>query len=119
MSIHTTDGFHKHHYELEFYDAGNHPPHVHHYEGITSYDAGHRHRLAGITDPAPSGVEHVHYYKGTTTFNDGHVHHFAGATGPAIPLSDGRHYHLIEGQTTVDAGPEGPPHSHAYQGKAN
>lgn len=111
---------HNHRYELVFYD-GCHPshkhpyPHRHHYEGITSFDVGHQHRLFGATAPAPNVEEHVHAYEGTTTFNDGHVHHFKGVTSEPIPLPGGGHYHTIEGETTVNGR---IPHEHSYSGIA-
>lgn len=30
--------------------------HTHGFSGVTSFDVGHRHAYAGVTDPAPSGV---------------------------------------------------------------
>lgn len=112
----TTDGDHQHHFELVYYDGKKLPEHIHPYKGETSYDVGHAHRIYGTTGPGPSVPKHVHKYKGTTTFDDGHVHHYAGVTGPAIPTPDGGHFHLLEGETTVDAHPGGIPHAHRYWG---
>ncbi|WP_231633345.1 YmaF family protein [Numidum massiliense] len=109
------DGDHAHDFQLVFYD-GALPEHVHPYKGETSYDFHHYHRIFGVTAPAPTGVPHVHKFEGTTTFDDGHKHNYAGVTGPAIPLPDGSHYHILEGETTVDARPGGPPHAHSYWG---
>lgn len=89
--------------------------HTHQYRGVTSFDVGHRHQLAGVTGPAPHTPDHVHPYQGTTTFDDGHVHTFSGVTGPPIPLPDGRHYHQIWGQTTSGGA---IPHTHTYEGVA-
>ncbi|WP_229751921.1 YmaF family protein [Marinithermofilum abyssi] len=59
--------------------------------------------------------DHVHEYRRTTTFDDGHVHHFSGVTGPPIPLPDGGHYHIIEGETTINGK---ILHTHFYKGEA-
>ncbi|WP_420802076.1 YmaF family protein [Tumebacillus flagellatus] len=88
--------------------------HVHHFSGTTSFDVGYRHRDAGTTEPAPSGVPHTHRYATSTTFDDGHRHHLHGTTGPAIPLPGGGHYHFFEGVTT---GNGRIPHTHHYRGK--
>lgn len=88
--------------------------HVHNFSGVTSFDAGHKHRYMGTTEPAPSGVPHTHYYSTVTSFNDGHTHLVRGRTGPAIPLPNGGHYHYFEGITTVSGR---IPHTHMYSGK--
>lgn len=106
---------HKHHYKVVFHDCAFPPSHIHGYQGVTSFNVGHKHYLSGETGPAPDVAEHVHEYKGTTTFDDGHVHHFAGITGPPIPLPEGEHYHVIEGETTVNGS---TPHAHYYHGIA-
>jgi len=36
--------------------------HIHHFRGVTSFDAGHEHRYEGMTEPAPDGVQHTHTY---------------------------------------------------------
>lgn len=89
------------------------PVHVHPFSGTTSYDVGHRHHYAGMTEPAPSGVQHVHGYYAVTSFDAGHSHIIRGTTGPAIPLSGGGHYHYFEGRTTVNGS---TPHTHSYGG---
>jgi hypothetical protein len=38
------------------------PVHFHDFEGVTSFDVGHRHGYEGTTEPAPSGVQHTHPY---------------------------------------------------------
>lgn len=87
--------------------------HVHPFSGDTSYDVGHYHHYAGVTEAAPSGVPHVHNYYAETSFNDGHKHLIRGTTGPAFPLQGGGHYHHFEGYTTVNGS---TPHSHRYAG---
>jgi YmaF family len=118
-NIRINDGSHDHQFQLVFFEDGpgirKSYPHRHGYQGITSFDVGHRHRLGGVTAPAPDVPDHVHEYRGTTTFDDGHVHHFSGVTGPPIPLPDGGHYHIIEGETTVNGE---IPHTHSYTGEA-
>ncbi|WP_308423181.1 YmaF family protein [Marinithermofilum abyssi] len=77
-NIRINDGSHDHQFQLVFFEDGpgiRKPyPHHHEYQGITSFDVGHRHRLGGVTTPAPYVPDHVHEYRGTTTFDDGHVH---------------------------------------------
>jgi hypothetical protein len=90
------------------------PLHVHPFKGITSFDAGHRHKYAGKTEPAPSGIPHTHRYFAVTTFDDGHTHVLKGRTGADIPVPGGGHIHYFEGVTTVDGD---PPHTHIYKGE--
>ncbi|MFC4078307.1 YmaF family protein [Salinithrix halophila] len=120
---HTTvqmkDGLHDHRFEIAFFEEKasiSQNFHRHRYEGETSFDVGHRHGLRGVTAPAPDVPDHVHEYKGTTSFDDGHVHHFGGVTGPPVETPDGGHYHIIEGETTVNGA---MPHAHTYEGIAN
>ncbi|KIL35438.1 hypothetical protein SD71_14205 [Cohnella kolymensis] len=87
--------------------------HVHPFEGTTSFDIGHQHEYAGITEPAQSGVQHAHGYYAVTSFDDGHTHIISGMTGPAIPLADGGHIHYFAGHTTENGR---IPHTHVYQG---
>lgn len=103
-----------HTHELYLIEWDGRPPHVHDFAGITSFDAGHRHRYAGTTGPAPSGVPHTHDYYTVTTFNQGHTHVLQGRTGPAVPLPGGGHYHLFAGVSTVNGR---PPHTHRYRGR--
>jgi hypothetical protein len=91
--------------------------HVHDFSGVTSFDVGHRHGYAGVTEPAPSGVPHTHFYSTVTTFDDGHTHYIRGRTGPAIPLPGGGHFHYFHGITTKDGVPGVPAHRHSYHGK--
>jgi hypothetical protein len=88
--------------------------HTHGFSGATSHDVGHHHYYAGITQPAPSGVQHSHAYSTVTSFDDGHVHYISGRTGPAIPVPGGGHYHVFEGVTTVNGR---TPHRHSYSGR--
>lgn len=92
------------------------PIHRHHFSGVTSFNAGHDHRYAGTTEPAPSGVPHNHKYYTVTFMNDGHKHEIRGVTGPAVPLPNGGHYHNFHGVTTVNGS---HPHSHKYSGKTS
>ncbi|KPV55177.1 hypothetical protein QJ48_34600 [Paenibacillus sp. A3] len=105
------DPHHAHRLYITSWDGR--PVHVHPFSGATTYDDGHLHYYAGMTEPAPSGPRHVHGYYAVTSFNDGHTHTMRGATGPAIPLSGGGHYHYFEGYTTVNGA---RPHAHAYRG---
>jgi hypothetical protein len=104
-------GFHSHHIYITHWDRQ--PVHTHHFQGTTSFDAGHNHQYAGTTEPAPSGVPHRHRYFTFTSFNDGHRHIIRGVTGPAIPLPNGGHVHRFSGMTTVDGR---TPHRHHYSG---
>ncbi|MGG6311646.1 YmaF family protein [Paenibacillus macerans] len=92
------------------------PVHVHSFSGNTSFDVGHRHHYAGVTEPAASGVPHVHAYFVETSFDAGHIHTIRGTTGPAIPLPRGGHYHHFEGFTTVNGM---IPHRHGYSGNTS
>lgn len=103
-----------HTHELYLIHWDGRPLHLHDFAGMTSYDAGHRHRYAGTTAPAPSGVPHTHAYYTVTSFNQGHVHVIRGRTGPAILLPGGGHYHLFAGVTTVNGR---VPHVHEYRGR--
>jgi len=89
------------------------PVHVHSFSGVTSFDQGHNHHYAGMTEPAPSGRQHVHHYYAKTSFDDEHIHYIRGTTGPSIALPNGGHYHYFEGQTTMNGR---YPHSHMYRG---
>ena len=92
------------------------PVHRHHFSGVTSFNAGHEHRYAGKTKPAPTGVPHTHHYFTITSLNDGHKHEIRGVTGPAVPLPEGGHYHKFHGATTVNGA---HPHSHKYSGNTS
>ena len=108
------EGRHSHHL---FITHWNHQPvHVHEMAGVTSFDAGHNHRYAGQTAPAPSGVNHAHSYAIETTFDDGHTHMIRGITGPAIQLPNGGHIHYFQGVTTVNGR---IPHTHRYRGQTS
>ena len=102
-----------HSHKLYITSWNGRPVHVHPFAGTTSFDVGHHHQYAGMTEPAPSGVQHVHGYYAVTSFNDGHTHVISGTTGPLIPLPSGGHYHYFEGHTTVNGR---IPHTHMYEG---
>lgn len=111
MDHHDDDSTHAHKLFITSWDGR--PVHTHPFKGVTSFDVGHHHHYAGVTEPAPSGVPHVHGYFAVTSFNDGHKHVIRGRTGPAIPLPKGGHVHRFEGYTTLDGR---IPHVHAYEG---
>lgn len=106
-----SDSPHSHKLYITSWDGR--PVHVHPFSGNTSYDVGHKHHYAGVTEPAPDGVPHVHAYRVETSFNAGHTHIIRGTTGPVIPLPGGGHYHYFEGYTTVSGM---IPHKHKYSG---
>lgn len=106
--------FHSHNLYITTWDSK--PVHIHHFRGDTSFDVGHKHRYAGTTEPAPSGVQHSHRYFTFTTFDAGHKHVIKGVTGPAVPLLGGGHYHEFSGITTVDGV---TPHRHKYSGRTS
>lgn len=111
--VHSKDEGPDHSHKLYITSWAGRPVHVHPFSGVTSVDLGHNHQYAGMTEPAPRGVQHVHGYMARTSFDDGHTHLIRGTTGPAIPLSHGGHYHYFEGFTTVNGR---NPHSHRYSG---
>jgi hypothetical protein len=109
-----SDSLHTHSLFITTWDGA--PVHVHEFAGVTSFDVGHDHRYAGVTEPAPSGVQHVHGYYTVTSFDHQHKHVIRGVTGPAIPVPGGGHIHYFEGFTTVDGL---PPHTHRYEGRTS
>lgn len=111
--VHNGDSESQHSHRLYITSWDGKPVHVHPFSGVTSFDVGHRHSYAGVTEPAPSGVNHVHGYHTATSFDDGHMHVIRGTTGPAVPLPGGGHYHYFEGFTTVSGR---IPHTHVYSG---
>jgi hypothetical protein len=111
--IHAEDGDSSHSHKLFITSWDGRPVHVHPFEGITSFDVGHDHHYAGITQPAPNGVPHVHGYCAITSFNDGHDHIIKGITGPVIPVPGDGHIHHFEGYTTINGR---TPHAHLYRG---
>ncbi|AIY78600.1 hypothetical protein FDC58_17520 [Clostridium botulinum] len=89
--------------------------HNHEFESSTSYAKDdecveHNHRISGVTGPAiKHGKSHVHKIEVfTDTFGD-HFHEICDTTGPAIYLSNGKHIHLVKGETTIADG-----HYHDY-----
>lgn len=111
-----SDPQHSHQLYITSWDGRPVPAHVHEYRGVTSFNAGHDHRYAGITEPAPSGVQHTHRYFTFTSVDDQHQHEIRGVTGPAIPLPNGGHYHEFSGVTTVNGM---NPHRHNYSGRTS
>jgi hypothetical protein len=90
--------------------------HYHFLSGITSYNDGHSHKYEGQSDVSPNTVGHIHYYSFYTSYENRHTHLIYGDTGPAVYLPNGEHYHLFEGQTTIDGL---NPHSHRYYGRTS
>ncbi|KIL40951.1 hypothetical protein SD70_09955 [Gordoniibacillus kamchatkensis] len=111
--VSSPDGESNHSHKLYITSWDGRPVHVHPFAGTTSFDVGHDHQYAGMTEPAPSGVPHVHAYYAHTSFDDGHSHIIKGTTGPAIDLPGGGHVHHFEGYTTVNGR---TPHTHMYRG---
>lgn len=111
--VHNDDSNPEHSHKLYITSWDGREVHVHPFSGNTSFDAGHRHYYAGVTEPAPGGVQHVHGYYAKTTIDDAHTHIIRGTTGPPIPLPGGGHYHYFEGFTTVNGT---IPHEHIYSG---
>lgn len=63
----------------------------------------HNHRFAGVTSQAiPKGKSHIHAILTNTDFFFNHLHEVGVETGPAIPVGEGKHVHLVQGQTTLD-----------------
>ena len=57
--------------------------HIHYYEGETTKDDGHRHKICYCTGPAmpaACGCGHYHYFYGVTSCDDGHTHYYRGMT---------------------------------------
>lgn len=108
------DPMHSHRLYITSWDGR--PIHSHEFRGTTSFDDGHKHRYAGRTEPAPSGVQHTHRYFTFTTVDDRHRHEIRGVTGPSIPLPNGGHYHEFSGVTTVSGT---HPHRHRYGGRTD
>ncbi|OMP67373.1 YmaF family protein [Domibacillus epiphyticus] len=110
-----SDSEHSHHLFIHSWN-GRPVLHIHHFSGVTSFNAGHDHQYAGKTEPAPSGVPHTHKYFTATSVDNGHKHEIRGVTGPAIPLPGGGHYHMFNGVTTTNGA---QPHSHKYSGSTS
>lgn len=91
----------------------------HNHEFITSTDYAesdecviHNHRTAGLTGPAiRSGNSHVHRVEAFTDTFDDHAHKICDTTGPAIWLINGKHIHLVKGET---GRADGNNHDHDY-----
>lgn len=111
---HSGDDDADHAHKLFITSWNGRPVHVHQFAGATSFNVGHLHHYAGMTDPAPSGVQHTHSYAAETTFDAGHAHRLRGVTGPSVPVPGGGHIHYFHGMTTVDGS---IPHSHSYEGQ--
>lgn len=84
--------------------------HVHEYEGSTQLaEQGpdrHNHRFAGVTGQAIRvGKSHVHEIDLSRTDFLDHFHQLKKIrTGPAIKVGNGKHIHLVTGQTTLNDG---------------
>lgn len=80
-------------------------PHNHEFSTSTNYAEDdecriHNHRIACVTGPAiRAGKTHIHKIETTTdTFGD-HYHKVCDKTGPAIYLPNGKHFHIVKGET--------------------
>ncbi|RBW69763.1 hypothetical protein DS031_09530 [Bacillus taeanensis] len=73
--------------------------HTHYFKTVSSKNVYHQHVVDGFTYPinGSSYDGHRHFYRSRTSFNSNHFHRVRGYTGPAVPLPDGTHYHVIEG----------------------
>lgn len=111
--VHSNNSDLNHSHKLYITSWDGVPVHEHPFSGTTSFNDGHDHYYAGITEPAASGVQHTHGYYAVTSMNDGHTHIIRGTTGPAINFPSGGHYHYFQGYTTVNGQ---NPHSHMYRG---
>jgi hypothetical protein len=70
----------------------------------------HNHRIAGVTGPAiAAGSSHVHKIDVLTDTFHNHFHRICDTTGPALYLPNGKHVHLIKGETTNN-----DDHDHDY-----
>ena len=106
-----SDPMHSHRLYITSWDGR--AVHTHGFSGITSFDDGHTHQYAGMTEPAPTGVPHTHRYFTFTSVDNRHRHQIQGTTGPAIPIANGGHYHEFSGYTTIEGA---NPHRHFYRG---
>ncbi|WP_141603913.1 YmaF family protein [Terrilactibacillus laevilacticus] len=83
---HSDDSGTHHSHQLFITSWDGRPVHVHQISGITSFDAGHNHRISGVTGPAipiPNGG-HYHEFRGVTSVNGvhPHTHRYSGRTSP-------------------------------------
>lgn len=90
-------------------------PHNHEFSTSTNYAKDdeceiHNHRIACVTGEAIRvGKTHIHKIEATTdTFGD-HSHKVCDKTGPAIYLPNGKHFHIVKGETAKSDG-----HDHDY-----
>lgn len=62
---------------------GGNLDHVHYYNGKTSKDDKHRHKICYFTGPSipsASGEGHYHYFYSITSCDDSHIHYYRGMT---------------------------------------
>ena len=83
--------------------------HVHEVTGSVKIagccEYAHNHRFATVSSEAiPCDGTHVHEVKFQTDSCNGHTHEFCGTSSPAIDVGCGKHVHLIQGCTSMDAG---------------
>ncbi len=84
--------------------------HVHNYCTYTQVDECHRHKISGVTGPAPNTPGHTHDYEGQSSCNENHSHMYCGCTEKPQYTCCG-HVHNFEGKTkTAD------DHKHRYRG---
>ncbi|GAA0076133.1 YmaF family protein [Clostridium sp. CTA-5] len=89
--------------------------HNHEFESSTDYardDEGvlHNHRISGVTGPPiKCGDSHIHKVAVLTDTFDDHFHKICDTTSKAINLPNGKHIHLLKGETSTEDG-----HDHDY-----
>lgn len=89
----------------------------HNHEFISSTDYAkdddcelHNHRIAGVTGPPIRyNQSHIHRINVLTDTFDDHFHRVSDITGPALYLQNGKHIHLVKGETSRNNG-----HVHHY-----
>jgi len=101
------------------YSQGNNVYRVknHNHEFVSSTDYAkdedcevHNHRIAGVTGPPIRyDQSHIHRINVLTDTFDDHFHRISDITGPALYLPDGKHIHLVKGETSRNDG-----HDHDY-----
>jgi len=79
--------------------------HVHEFAGsvMISGPIPHNHRFAGVTsEKIPYKDTHIHAILVNTDFFFNHYHEVGLRTGPAIPIGNGKHIHVVQGETTIN-----------------
>jgi len=100
-------------------NCNNYEEETHNHEFLTStnYDENdeceiHNHRTVGVTGPAiPCKGSHIHKVEAYVDTFEGHIHKICDVTGPALRLPNGKHIHVVKGETSKS---ESNNHDHAY-----